>query len=121
MPAAKLAIHRRCRVAKDRAPLLPHPFQYWGWWWLLCFALQSLFAYRLARELAAPRLVALTAAGFAVIASPVRYGESGVMSFMVSQDGVVYEKDLGPDTWKIAASMSVFDPDPSWTKSDTTP
>ena len=50
------------------SPLLPHPFQYWGWWWLLCFVLQSLFAYRLARELAATRVVALVAAGFTVIA-----------------------------------------------------
>ena len=50
------------------SPLLPHPFQYRGWWWLLCFVLQSLFAYRLARELAATRVVALVAAGFTVIA-----------------------------------------------------
>lgn len=50
------------------APLLPHPFQYWGYWWLLCFTLQSLFAYRLARELSAARSIALIVAGFAALA-----------------------------------------------------
>lgn len=49
-------------------PLLPRPFQYWGDWWLLCFILQSLFGYHLARELGAARIVALLAAGFALIA-----------------------------------------------------
>jgi hypothetical protein len=46
---------------------LPHPFQYWGYWLLLSFLLQSLFAYRIARELGAGRLVALGAAAFAII------------------------------------------------------
>jgi len=49
------------------SPLLPRPFQYWGDWWLLCFVLQSVFAYRLARELSASRVVALFAAGFAIL------------------------------------------------------
>jgi hypothetical protein len=60
-------------------------------------------------------------AGFAAIASPVRYGESGVMTFMVSQDGVVYEKDLGPNSWRAAADIQSFDPDESWAKSDISP
>lgn len=54
--------------------------------------------------------------GFALIAFPVRYGISGLMSFMVNQDGVAYQKDLGPKTAKIAASMKRFDPDGSWAK-----
>lgn len=49
------------------SPLLPQPFQYWGFWWLLCFVLQSLFGYRLARELGATRIVAVLAGGFAVL------------------------------------------------------
>ena len=49
------------------APWLPQPFQYWGWWLLVSFMLQGLFAYRIARELDAGRLVALLAAGFALI------------------------------------------------------
>ena len=46
---------------------LPHPFQYWGYWWLLCCVLQALFAYLFARALGARRLVALIAAVFAAI------------------------------------------------------
>lgn len=54
--------------------------------------------------------------GFALIAVPAEYGNSGIMTFMVNQDGVVFQKDLGADTEKIAAGISVFDPDPTWTK-----
>jgi DUF2950 family protein len=52
--------------------------------------------------------------GFAVLAYPARYGTSGVVSFMVNQDGVVYQKDLGQNTEALAAEMTEFDPDPSW-------
>jgi Protein of unknown function (DUF2950) len=52
--------------------------------------------------------------GFAAIAWPVRYGDTGVMSFMVSHAGIVYEKDLGPDTSAIAEAMATFNPDTSW-------
>jgi hypothetical protein len=54
--------------------------------------------------------------GFAAVAWPVKYGDTGVMTFMVSHDGVVYEKDLGPDTAAKAAAMTRFDPDSSWQK-----
>jgi hypothetical protein len=54
--------------------------------------------------------------GFALVAFPVRYGISGLMSFMVNQDGGVYQKDLGPKTVDIATKMNRFDPDQSWTK-----
>jgi hypothetical protein len=52
--------------------------------------------------------------GFAVIAFPARYGMSGVVTFMVNQDGVVYQKDLGQDTATLVGEMTEFDPDPSW-------
>jgi len=52
--------------------------------------------------------------GFALIAWPSEYGESGVMSFMVSHDGEVFEKDLGKNGASIAESMKSFDPDSSW-------
>lgn len=55
--------------------------------------------------------------GFATVAFPATYGDSGVMTFIVNQDGVVYEKNLGPDTAQTAGQMTEFDPDPSWTKS----
>ena len=52
--------------------------------------------------------------GFALVAWPARYADSGVMSFIVSHDGEVFEKDLGPDGDKVARAMTVFDPDSSW-------
>jgi len=53
--------------------------------------------------------------GFALIAAPAEYGETGVNTFIVSQDGVVYQKDLGPQTLKEFQKMDRFDPDDSWT------
>lgn len=53
-------------------------------------------------------------AGFALVAWPIRYGESGVQTFVVNQQGIVYETDLGPDTAKIASAMTSFNPDDTW-------
>jgi len=52
--------------------------------------------------------------GFALVAAPAEYGVTGVKTFIVSQDGVVYEKDLGPDTLSEFAAMERFNPDKSW-------
>ena len=52
--------------------------------------------------------------GFALIAFPAQYRVTGVQTFMVSHDGVVYQKDLGPDTADIASTVEVFDPDTTW-------
>ncbi|GEP53357.1 DUF2950 domain-containing protein [Reyranella soli] len=60
-------------------------------------------------------------AGFAVIAWPVTYGETGVMTFMVSQSGDVYERDFGPDTATAVANVNAFNPDDDWDKADMTP
>jgi hypothetical protein len=54
--------------------------------------------------------------GFAAIAYPARYGNAGVMTFMVNHDGIVYEKDLGPDTAKLAPAITRFDPGTGWTR-----
>lgn len=59
--------------------------------------------------------------GFAVIAWPVHYGETGVMTFMISNESDVYEKDLGEQTPQRAAAINVFNPDSSWNKADMTP
>jgi hypothetical protein len=56
--------------------------------------------------------------GFAAISWPVRYGETGVMSFMISHDGLVFEKDLGKDGAAVVAAMKTFDPDDSWHEDD---
>lgn len=52
--------------------------------------------------------------GFAVVAFPAKYGDSGVMTFIVNQRGVIYEKNLGPNTTAIADRATTFNPDVSW-------
>ena len=54
--------------------------------------------------------------GFALVAYPARYADTGVMTFIVNQDGIVYEKDLGANTAAAAAAIKAFDPDPTWQK-----
>ena len=54
--------------------------------------------------------------GFALVAYPAQYGNSGVMTFLVNQDGDVFQKDLGPSTAKIAPAMTSYNPDRTWTK-----
>jgi DUF2950 family protein len=55
-------------------------------------------------------------AGFALVAWPVRYGDTGIMTFMISHAGVVYEKDMGPNSDATARAMTRFNPDDSWRK-----
>jgi len=57
--------------------------------------------------------------GFAAVAFPAEYGNSGVMTFLVNHDGVVFSKDLGPDTAKLALAMDTFDPGPDWKKEES--
>jgi len=60
--------------------------------------------------------------GFALLAYPAQYGYSGVMTFLVNHAGIVYQKDLGPGTAKLAEKMTTYDPDQTWKKaSDVTP
>ncbi len=54
--------------------------------------------------------------GFALVAYPAIYGNSGVMTFIVNHDGIVYQKNLGKDTAKYADAMKQFDPDKTWKK-----
>jgi hypothetical protein len=54
--------------------------------------------------------------GFAIVAYPALYRSSGVKSFIVNHEGIVYEKDLGPETATLAGAITVFDPDESWKK-----
>jgi len=53
--------------------------------------------------------------GFGLVAFPSNWGKSGVMTFIVNQQGKVYQKNLGPDTMKIAQEMQSYDPDETWT------
>jgi len=59
--------------------------------------------------------------GFAVLAYPAEYGNSGIMTFLMGDDGVVYQKDLGDDTAKLAPAIQSFDPGPSWKKAQQPP
>ena len=58
--------------------------------------------------------------GFAFLAYPANYGSSGIMSFIVNQEGVVYQKDLGKNTANVAKAMKKYDPDKTWTKAEET-
>ena len=58
--------------------------------------------------------------GFALVAWPAIHGSSGVMTFVVNQDGVVYQKDLGQRTATLATAMTRFDPDITWARIDIT-
>jgi len=57
-------------------------------------------------------------AGFAFVAYPVEYRSSGVMTFIVDKSGTIYEKDLGPNTTKLAQAMTAYDPDSTWHKAE---
>ena len=54
--------------------------------------------------------------GFALVAYPAQYGASGIMTFIVNQNGIVHQKDLGRNTGKIAAAIQQYEPDKSWKK-----
>jgi hypothetical protein len=54
-------------------------------------------------------------AGFALVAWPAEWGNTGVMTFIVNQQGIVYQKNLGPQTVKIASEIKTYNPDDSWT------
>jgi hypothetical protein len=56
--------------------------------------------------------------GFALVAYPASYGASGIMTFIVNQDGVVYQKDLGPKTAQAANAMKTYNPDRTWAEAD---
>jgi hypothetical protein len=62
------------------------------------------------------RIKGRMSAGFALVAWPVRYGETGVMTFIVNYEGQIYEKNLGSHTDAVARKMTLFDPDASWRK-----
>jgi hypothetical protein len=59
-------------------------------------------------------------AGFALVAFPAEYGVSGVMTFLVNHDGIVFQKDLGPSTRALTLGLKTFNPDGTWAKAETT-
>jgi hypothetical protein len=59
--------------------------------------------------------------GFAFVAYPAEYRSSGVMTFIVNQDGVVYQKDMGRKTEALGKAMQEYNPDSSWRKAEEEP
>jgi hypothetical protein len=59
--------------------------------------------------------------GFAAVAWPANYGVTGIQTFQVNNDGLVYQKDLGPDTAKLAAAIMAFEPDKTWLVTEDEP
>jgi hypothetical protein len=56
--------------------------------------------------------------GFALAAAPAEHRVTGVQTFIVSYEGVVYQKDLGPDTLRVFKDMQLYNPDKTWTRTD---
>jgi hypothetical protein len=52
--------------------------------------------------------------GFAVVAYPAEYGVSGIMTFVINRNGILFQKDLGEKTEKLAAAIDAYDPDYTW-------
>lgn len=59
--------------------------------------------------------------GFAVLAYPAKYGVSGIMTFIVNHDGIIYEADLGPETERRVEAIVAYDPDQNWAKTQPEP
>jgi len=88
------------------------PRPYFGYYFKILLrqgpdAIGGMLDYQVAGELAR---------GFALIAWPAEYGVTGINSFLINHRGTLYERDLGPGTPRIAADMTVFNPDPGWTR-----
>ena len=88
------------------------PVPYWGYYYRILTAQGEDAPGGAYDYLAHGRLMG----GFALVAYPAQYGSSGVMTFLVNHDGVVYQKDLGPNSAAIARAMKEFNPDSTWKK-----
>jgi hypothetical protein len=105
--AAHAAGYRRSANAEERSP-------YHGYYFKLLTAQGPNAVGGAADYIVNGRMIG----GFGLVAWPARWGDSGVMTFMVNHDGVVYQKNLGPQTAKIAPTIGRFDPDQSWQKTE---
>jgi len=86
-------------------------------WWVASGPGLALLALTLPMRAAAAEEQTFAApqdAGFALVAWPAQWGNTGVMTFIVNQQGKVHQKNLGPGTAKIAGAMNTYDPDDTW-------
>jgi hypothetical protein len=67
------------------------------------------------------RVLSKSDSGFTAIAYPAQYRSSGVVTFVINQKDVVYEKDLGPKTAAVAGAMTLYHPDPTWAPAESVP
>jgi hypothetical protein len=67
------------------------------------------------------RVLSKSGSGFSAIAYPAEYRSSGVVTFVINQEDVVYEKDLGPKTASVAGAMRLYHPDPTWGPAESVP
>jgi len=88
------------------------PFPYWGYYYKILTAQGKDAPGGAYSYFAKGQMMG----GFALVAYPAQWGVSGVMTFIVNQDGVVYQKDLGPNSAAIARAMKEFNPDSTWKK-----
>jgi hypothetical protein len=88
------------------------PIPYWGYYYRILTAQGKDAPGGAYDYLAHGRMIG----GFALVAYPAQYGVSGVMTFIVNHDGVVYQKDLGPSSVAVARGMKEFNPDSTWKK-----
>jgi len=101
----------RARAEGYRRPPAPRPIPYHGYYYRI-LTRQGPGAPGGARDYLVDGHLR---GGFALVAFPAKHGNSGVMTFLVNQVGIVYQKNLGPDTATLAAGITVFDPDSTWT------
>lgn len=104
-------------VAKAQRDVGGEPEGYYGYFYRLLYGQGSEAPGGARTYLVNGRMIG----GFGVIAWPVRYDDTGVMTFIVNYEGEVYERDLGPETAQRAAEILLYNPDKSWDKADTTP
>jgi hypothetical protein len=108
-PLGPLVVRARGEgYSKTRAAPIP----YWGYYYRILTAQGKDAPGGAYDYLAHGRMIG----GFALVAYPAQYGASGVMTFIVNHDGVVYQKDLGPKSASIARAMKEFNPDSTWKK-----
>lgn len=94
----------------DAKPAQP----YYGYYYRLLYARGAAAPGGARDYLAGGRMLG----GFGVVAWPVEYGVTGIMTFIASNDGIVYQRDLGPQTAERAAAITSFNPDKDWSKAD---
>jgi len=108
-PLGSLVVRARSEGYSKRSD---QPVPYWGYYYKVLTAQGKDAPGGAYSDLAKGQMMG----GFALVAYPAQWGVSGVMTFIVNQDGVVYQKDLGPNSAAIARAMKEFNPDSTWKK-----